>query len=71
MPQSAAGYVHRIGRTGRAYNTGVAISLVSLLTDLTLILFSEHNLPDTVADARWYALYLCYAKSGLGLSCEL
>ncbi|XP_059437688.1 DEAD-box ATP-dependent RNA helicase 16 isoform X1 [Corylus avellana] len=29
MPQSAAGYVHRIGRTGRAYNTGSSISLVS------------------------------------------
>ncbi|KAF3439095.1 hypothetical protein FNV43_RR17370 [Rhamnella rubrinervis] len=29
MPQSAAGYVHRIGRTGRAYNTGTSISLVS------------------------------------------
>ncbi|KAL0343460.1 UNVERIFIED_CONTAM: DEAD-box ATP-dependent RNA helicase 16 [Sesamum angustifolium] len=29
MPQSAAGYVHRIGRTGRAYNTGASVSLVS------------------------------------------
>lgn len=29
MPPSAAGYVHRIGRTGRAYNTGASISLVS------------------------------------------
>ncbi|KAL8143359.1 hypothetical protein V2J09_016391 [Rumex salicifolius] len=29
MPRSAAGYVHRIGRTGRAYNTGASISLVS------------------------------------------
>ncbi|XP_071913056.1 DEAD-box ATP-dependent RNA helicase 16-like [Coffea arabica] len=29
MPQSAARYVHRIGRTGRAYNTGASVSLVS------------------------------------------
>ncbi|XP_057949544.1 DEAD-box ATP-dependent RNA helicase 16 [Malania oleifera] len=29
MPQNAAGYVHRIGRTGRAYNTGASVSLVS------------------------------------------
>ncbi|XP_008790268.1 DEAD-box ATP-dependent RNA helicase 16 isoform X2 [Phoenix dactylifera] len=29
MPQSSAGYVHRIGRTGRAYNTGASVSLVS------------------------------------------
>ncbi|XP_071934028.1 uncharacterized protein [Coffea arabica] len=29
MPQSAAGYIHRIGRTGRAYNTGASVSLVS------------------------------------------
>ncbi|CAN4081985.1 unnamed protein product [Withania somnifera] len=28
MPQTAAGYVHRIGRTGRAYNTGASVSLV-------------------------------------------
>ncbi|KAL5556748.1 hypothetical protein UlMin_038984 [Ulmus minor] len=29
MPQSSAGYVHRIGRTGRAFNSGASISLVS------------------------------------------
>ncbi|KAH9712403.1 DEAD-box ATP-dependent RNA helicase 16 [Citrus sinensis] len=29
IPQNAAGYVHRIGRTGRAYNTGASVSLVS------------------------------------------
>ena len=29
MPQSPAGYIHRIGRTGRAQNTGASISLVS------------------------------------------
>ncbi|GMY21835.1 DEAD-box ATP-dependent RNA helicase 16 [Fagus crenata] len=29
MPESAAGYVHRIGRTGRVDSTGASISLVS------------------------------------------
>ncbi|GER28193.1 dead box ATP-dependent RNA helicase [Striga asiatica] len=29
MPQTAAGYVHRIGRTGRAYSTGASVSMVS------------------------------------------
>ncbi|KAL1562440.1 DEAD-box ATP-dependent RNA helicase 16 [Salvia divinorum] len=29
MPQTAPGYVHRIGRTGRAYNTGASVSLIS------------------------------------------
>ncbi|VFQ75996.1 unnamed protein product [Cuscuta campestris] len=29
MPRTAEGYVHRIGRTGRAYNTGASVSLVS------------------------------------------
>lgn len=29
MPRSTAGYVHRIGRTGRAENTGASVSLVS------------------------------------------
>ena len=32
MPLDAAGYVHRIGRTGRANKTGASISLVSLMT---------------------------------------
>jgi len=31
MPLDAAGYVHRIGRTGRANKTGASISLVSLM----------------------------------------
>lgn len=30
MPRSVTGYVHRIGRTGRAYSSGTSISLVSL-----------------------------------------
>ncbi|XVE82971.1 hypothetical protein DITRI_Ditri16bG0048700 [Diplodiscus trichospermus] len=29
MPSSASGYVHRIGRTGRAYSAGASVSLVS------------------------------------------
>jgi len=29
MPQNVEGYVHRIGRTGRAYNSGASVSLVS------------------------------------------
>ncbi|PWA89895.1 P-loop containing nucleoside triphosphate hydrolases superfamily protein [Artemisia annua] len=29
MPATAAGYVHRIGRTGRAFNTGQSVSIVS------------------------------------------
>ncbi|KAJ4846310.1 DEAD-box ATP-dependent RNA helicase 16 [Turnera subulata] len=29
MPKNASGYVHRIGRTGRAYSTGVSVSLVT------------------------------------------
>ncbi|KAI4383449.1 hypothetical protein MLD38_009284 [Melastoma candidum] len=29
MPPSVAGYVHRIGRTGRAYSSGSSVSLVS------------------------------------------
>ncbi|KAG9439763.1 hypothetical protein H6P81_019928 [Aristolochia fimbriata] len=29
MPQSPEGYVHRIGRTGRAFTTGASVSLIS------------------------------------------
>eukprot|EP01018_Ginkgo_biloba_P036705 Gb_38528 [translate_table: standard] len=29
MPLSPSGYIHRIGRTGRAHNTGASVSLVS------------------------------------------
>ncbi|KAF6140316.1 hypothetical protein GIB67_031072 [Kingdonia uniflora] len=29
MPPNSAGYIHRIGRTGRAFNTGASVSLVS------------------------------------------
>lgn len=30
MPLNPSGYIHRIGRTGRAYSTGASVSLVSL-----------------------------------------
>ncbi|KAJ0531709.1 putative RNA helicase [Helianthus annuus] len=33
MPLSAAGYVHRIGRTGRAFNTGQSVSILFLGED--------------------------------------
>jgi superfamily II DNA/RNA helicase len=33
LPRSPADYVHRIGRTGRAGQTGVAVSFVSAATD--------------------------------------
>ncbi|KNA11896.1 hypothetical protein SOVF_130680 [Spinacia oleracea] len=29
VPQTASGYVHRVGRTGRAFTTGASVSLVS------------------------------------------
>ncbi|AEE86436.1 RNA helicase (RH16) [Arabidopsis thaliana] len=29
MPQSVTGYIHRIGRTGRAYSSGSSVSLIS------------------------------------------
>lgn len=34
MPQSVTGYIHRIGRTGRAYSSGSSVSLVSFLVVL-------------------------------------
>lgn len=42
MPESVAGYVHRIGRTGRAYNSGASVSLVSFL-DITNPLFLHYG----------------------------
>ncbi|XP_065867435.1 DEAD-box ATP-dependent RNA helicase 16 isoform X2 [Euphorbia lathyris] len=48
MPLNAEGYVHRIGRTGRAYNTGTSISLVSpndmeIFEDVKELLGDEEN----------------------------
>ena len=39
MPESAAGYVHRIGRTGRAYSTGASVSLVSFYQAISCRIF--------------------------------
>lgn len=47
MPQNAPGYVHRIGRTGRAYNSGASVSLVSLYKQIAdqfcLEIASKHS----------------------------
>ncbi|KAK2656757.1 hypothetical protein Ddye_009809 [Dipteronia dyeriana] len=48
MPRDAAGYVHRIGRTGRAYNTGASVSLVSpdemeIFEEIKSLLGDEEN----------------------------
>ncbi|EES15126.1 hypothetical protein BDA96_07G167000 [Sorghum bicolor] len=45
MPLDAAGYVHRVGRTGRANKTGASISLVSQEEDSTFKEI-EHMLQD-------------------------
>lgn len=37
MPPDPAGYVHRIGRTGRANKTGASISLVSSILHGSII----------------------------------
>nr|CAD1829301.1 unnamed protein product [Ananas comosus var. bracteatus] len=37
MPRSPAGYVHRIGRTGRGRNTGTAVSLVTLVFKMNYV----------------------------------
>ena len=43
LPRSAADYVHRIGRTGRAGETGVAISFISAETDAHFRLIEKKN----------------------------
>lgn len=48
MPQSSAGYVHRIGRTGRAHNTGASVSLVApeeaeIFKEINLMLGENEN----------------------------
>jgi ATP-dependent RNA helicase RhlE len=43
LPRSAADYVHRIGRTGRAGERGVAISLVTADTDAHFRLLEKRN----------------------------
>ncbi|XP_024018967.1 DEAD-box ATP-dependent RNA helicase 16 isoform X1 [Morus notabilis] len=53
MPRSSAGYVHRIGRTGRAFNSGTSISLVSLeemeiLDEINFFLGNDGNKDENV-----------------------
>ncbi|KAK6237812.1 hypothetical protein QUC31_003281 [Theobroma cacao] len=48
MPSSASGYVHRIGRTGRAYSAGASVSLVSpdemeIFDEIKSLLGDEEN----------------------------
>ncbi|XP_021274140.1 DEAD-box ATP-dependent RNA helicase 16 [Herrania umbratica] len=48
MPSSASGYVHRIGRTGRAYSAGASVSLVSpdemeIFDEIKSLLGEEEN----------------------------
>lgn len=38
MPQSVTGYIHRIGRTGRAYSSGSSVSLVSFSSNNSVLL---------------------------------
>ncbi|KAL0332367.1 UNVERIFIED_CONTAM: DEAD-box ATP-dependent RNA helicase 16 [Sesamum calycinum] len=53
MPQTAAGYVHRIGRTGRAYNTGASVSLDSDMC--TLASYCYWNSKNAVESLRYRA----------------
>lgn len=57
MPSEIENYVHRIGRTGRSGNTGVATTLItpqtdrSILLDLKLLLIeAKQNLPQELAE---------------------
>ncbi|XP_072971361.1 DEAD-box ATP-dependent RNA helicase 16 [Typha angustifolia] len=48
MPQTSAGYVHRIGRTGRAHKTGASVSLVlpeemEIFEEIKLMLGENEN----------------------------
>jgi ATP-dependent RNA helicase RhlE len=43
LPRSPVDYVHRIGRTGRAGETGVAVSFISADTDAHFRLIEKKN----------------------------
>lgn len=43
LPRSAVDYVHRVGRTGRAGESGVAVSFVSASTEAHLRLIERHH----------------------------
>ncbi len=56
MPQVAEDYIHRIGRTGRGNETGIAISLIGpkdrpLLRDIEKMIKTSINLHETLGDA--------------------
>lgn len=50
MPQSAVRYVHRIGRTGRAYDMGESVSLVSFHYSLVFVLDNKELTFDFLHD---------------------
>lgn len=58
MPQTAAGYVHRIGRTGRAYNAGASVSLVSTLKICLRSLMYNCDFNFSISDYRLCVLVL-------------
>jgi superfamily II DNA/RNA helicase len=43
LPRSAADYIHRIGRTGRAGESGVAVSFISANTDAHFRLIEKRH----------------------------
>ncbi|KAL2906527.1 DEAD-box ATP-dependent RNA helicase 16 [Bienertia sinuspersici] len=55
MPQSAAGYVHRIGRTGRAFSTGASVSLVSLADEMESFEELKSTISEKASEANFIA----------------
>lgn len=55
LPHNAEDYIHRIGRTGRAGETGLAISLLS--ADETWLLDEIHKIIDTRLMQQWLPGY--------------
>lgn len=65
MPEIASGYIHRIGRTGRAYNSGVAVSLISpeemeVFEQIKSILGDDENM-----DSKFIAPFPLLTKSAV------
>jgi len=50
FPLTSQSYVHRVGRTARGHNAGVALSLISSPTDEALLSETQHFLKDDPAD---------------------
>lgn len=55
LPYIAEDYIHRIGRTGRAGNSGLAVSLMSI--DEEWLLEEIENILDTKLPQAWYPGY--------------